>query len=320
MAVFEFQQVGLRQAKPNFLGNGTGTRACDGPVALKLAKHHHKFISAHARDRVHIAHSGTESAGDFDQQQVARRMTVRVVEGLEIVQVQKQHGAAKPAAFSRRHGLIQPIGQQTAVGQLGQRVIKRQLTHLVFHLAALGGLARDAVKPHQFAFGIVFGPGQNLRPQQPAVLAAVLHFKSDKTFAAAVWLHAGFLCQQLLNQRNTLGGEHFKNMVTNHLIGCKTAQPLVRGADVGDKELGIGLPKHVQRVFRQQFVQGLALVQLSRALVHLHFERVVALLQAGQRINLAFIRLPVGNRDATVYDFPVFTLLPENQHQASHFA
>ena len=108
-------------------------------------------------------------------------------------------------------------------------------------------------------------------------------------------------------------------MVANHLFGRKAAQPLIRGADVGDEQLGICFPEHVQRVFRQQFVQVLAFAELPRTLLHLFIEGVVAFLQIGQWVNFALTGLPIRNGDAAVHDLPVFAFKPKNQHQARHF-
>ena len=51
-------------------------------------------------------------------------MIMRVVEGLEVVQVEKQQCAMVVAALAGCHGLVQMVQQQTAVGQAGEGVVE----------------------------------------------------------------------------------------------------------------------------------------------------------------------------------------------------
>ena len=57
------------------------------------------------------------------QQQVADRMAERVVDVLEAVEIEKQHGELAAPAVRPGDRLPDPIGEQRAVGQAGQRVV-----------------------------------------------------------------------------------------------------------------------------------------------------------------------------------------------------
>ena len=77
-----------------------------------------------------LAHA-TAQALNVLEQQVAHLMAPGVVQGLEVVQVHKQHGRGR--AWSARtvdQHLLQPVHQQAAVGQLRECVIKRQVAGL----------------------------------------------------------------------------------------------------------------------------------------------------------------------------------------------
>jgi hypothetical protein len=57
---------------------------------------------------------------------------MHVIKWFKVVEIQEHQGAAAPGALARVHGLIQAVGHQALVRQVGQDVIKRQLAHLLF--------------------------------------------------------------------------------------------------------------------------------------------------------------------------------------------
>src|SRR5665647_1512927 len=59
-----------------------------------------------------------------------------------------------------------------------------------------------------------------------------------------------------------LFGEHFKNMVADHLVCPVASQPLVRRADIGDMKIAVRLPHHIGYILCQQAIEGLAVTQL----------------------------------------------------------
>ena len=123
---------------------------------IELTEHHHELVTPHARHGVRLPHTSAQATGHFDQQQVAHGVAMGVVERFEVVQVQEHERTKAPAALVGQQGLTEPVRQQAAVGQGGERVEKGQLVHLVFHLLARRDvgkqpdiLARDALRiPH----------------------------------------------------------------------------------------------------------------------------------------------------------------------------
>ena len=71
------------------------------------------------------------------QQRVADRMPERVVDALEAVEVEAEHGKAL-AAHQAQQRLLQLLAEQRAVGEAGQRIVAREVGDLLLLAAALG--------------------------------------------------------------------------------------------------------------------------------------------------------------------------------------
>jgi len=55
----------------------------------------------------------------------------RVVDVLEAVYVEKQHGHLRAPPVGERNGVVQPIMQQHAIRQVGEGVVLREVQHPV---------------------------------------------------------------------------------------------------------------------------------------------------------------------------------------------
>ena len=91
-----------------------------------FGQHHHKLVAAQARHDVVVAHRGGQPLGRGTQELVAHRVPQCVVDGLEVVHVQKHHGQAPTVAPCVGHQLVQTSLQRIAVGQARQGVAVRQ--------------------------------------------------------------------------------------------------------------------------------------------------------------------------------------------------
>ena len=65
------------------------------------------------------------------QQQVADRMPEGVVDVLEAIQVQKQHGAPLAVATGQRNRAGDPVAEQHAVRQVGQKIVLGEVSHFL---------------------------------------------------------------------------------------------------------------------------------------------------------------------------------------------
>ena len=86
----------------------------------------------------------TSRDGDAAQQLVADRVAERVVDALEVVEVDEHHGDLVRAARLER--LAHALGEQGAVGEPGQRVVVGLMGELVLQVAQLGDGLLEAVE------------------------------------------------------------------------------------------------------------------------------------------------------------------------------
>ena len=130
------QVVGLCQVRAQHFAQHAGLACGLGGVGAQVLQHHHELVSTQARHGIEFAHMALEAARHFREQHVAHLMPARVVQGLEVVQVYKQHGRRHSRAAAAGQHLLQAVYQQAAVGQLGQGIVKSQVAGFF-----LGGLA-----------------------------------------------------------------------------------------------------------------------------------------------------------------------------------
>ena len=138
------QMVGALPAQPEAqpdAGAGPDRPVADGDRALQLLQRplgdpqrvvlggvghqDREFVAAEPGDRVGLPHHAGQPAGHLDQDLVAGAVPEAVVDGLELVQVEHQHTRRPGAALGAGAGLPDPVAQQRAIGQAGQRVVER---------------------------------------------------------------------------------------------------------------------------------------------------------------------------------------------------
>ena len=93
----------------------------------QVFQHHHEFIAAQASNGVAFAHTRFKTLRNLLQQQIADVMAEGVVEGLEIVQIDKQQRTFSTATRTGSQCLLQVDPEEPPVGQAGQRIIERQM-------------------------------------------------------------------------------------------------------------------------------------------------------------------------------------------------
>ena len=87
-----------------------------------------ELVTAEARDRVRAAHGWRIASATVRQQLVAGLVAVRVVDRLEVVEVHEQDGDLLGSAAE---GVIQPVVEERAVRQPGERVVQRAVLELL---------------------------------------------------------------------------------------------------------------------------------------------------------------------------------------------
>ena len=114
------------------------------PLGILVADHEHgELVAAEPGDDVVAADRVHEPGRDAAQQLVADRVPERVVDALEVVEVDEHHrDLALGVALER---LAHALAEQRAVGQPGQRVVVGLVLELVLEVAQLGDGLLEAV-------------------------------------------------------------------------------------------------------------------------------------------------------------------------------
>ncbi len=106
---------------------------------------HGEFVAAVARQRVAFAQAGGQPARDLLEQLIARFVAEGVVDYLEAIDVDEEHGesvvvvAAQPV-----ERMAQQVEEERPVGKAGERVVARVVRHPVDQHAVAGDVAHQA--------------------------------------------------------------------------------------------------------------------------------------------------------------------------------
>ena len=106
----------------------------------QVFQYQHEFVAAQAGHGIVFAHAGCKPLCNLLQQQIADVMSERIVQRLEMIEVDEQQRAFSPAARAGYDRMLQPVLEQPPVGQFCERVIERQMLNLLFCRLALGDI------------------------------------------------------------------------------------------------------------------------------------------------------------------------------------
>ncbi|MNM59370.1 hypothetical protein D3C81_706210 [compost metagenome] len=113
--------------------------ACGLP-ALQAGQHHGKLVAAQAGQGVVFAQLAAQALAQRAQQFVAKGVAQRIVDVLEVVQVQAQGGGQLGVLAVTHQRLAQAFVEQGAVGQPGQRIVVRHVVDLRVGGQLFGGV------------------------------------------------------------------------------------------------------------------------------------------------------------------------------------
>ncbi len=131
-------QIRLGEGDPQPVGDLEDAVLAGGGVAGAVADDERgELVAAEAGRGVPGADGVLEPAGGLDQQLVAGLVADGVVDGLEAVEVDEEHGGARVGDSPAGEGLLDALGEQGAVGQVGERVV-------------LGGVLQLGLEPDPF--------------------------------------------------------------------------------------------------------------------------------------------------------------------------
>ena len=105
---------------------------------------HGELVVAQARQGIDAAQARLQAARRLGEDEVAHRLSERVVDLLEIVEVEDHHREQAPAAVGARDSMVQAVGQQRPIRQPGERFVVREARERLLRPLALGDLGTDA--------------------------------------------------------------------------------------------------------------------------------------------------------------------------------
>src|SRR5205807_9492064 len=97
-----------------------------------------KFIAAEPRDKGGLPDAFAQTRGNRLQQGVACRMSERVIDLLETVEIEHEHGEVGSSPARDGKVVLQPLLEQQAIWQIGQRVMLGHMGDLDLRAALLG--------------------------------------------------------------------------------------------------------------------------------------------------------------------------------------
>ena len=103
-----------------------------------LCKQNHEFVAPLAAHGVRIAQASQQTLRNRLQEFVADRVSERIVDVFEAIQIQKQHGVMLAVATGQGNCVLHAVAQQRPVRQIGEKIMPGQMRH------PFPGLARGA--------------------------------------------------------------------------------------------------------------------------------------------------------------------------------
>ena len=221
----------------------------DITCAGDIFDHHREFIATQPDHRVIQSHRGFQAGSDIDQHPVTCLVAQRVIDDLEIVEVdeQQRHLAPALAAGAQDHGQV--IDQPAPVGQAGQCIGDSHLRQRLLLAARLGHVThRDG----DTCFGLHAAPlypAGRCDPGLAAVMPAYLDLVLDQPLLQDTQ-------QESMHARIVLGSHQLAHGPPQHAAAFQVRAPRRLFIAVLDHKIAhhpllpVQRPHHVQRLQR----------------------------------------------------------------------
>ncbi|OPZ04253.1 MAG: hypothetical protein BWZ09_01917 [Alphaproteobacteria bacterium ADurb.BinA305] len=199
-----------------------------GCGVAQILQHHHELVSTEARHGVALAHHLAQARRDLAQQLVAGLVAVGVVYALEVVDIDEQQRPVAAVAARVGQALAQAVEQETAVGELGQRVDEGEIADRFLGGLAFGDVDDHPVEPERFIIGVDRHAAALADPMDAPVAPAhaVFHLVVGVTDACALDRgddRGDVLMQDEVSERQSTGHE---------ILGCRPGERGDPAADV----------------------------------------------------------------------------------------
>jgi hypothetical protein len=165
--------------------------------------HDREFVAAEPRDGVVFGHAFAEPAGNFLQQRIADRMAERVVDFLEMIEIEAEHRELV-ATLDEPQRLLELFAEQRPVRQIGQRVVARHVRNLFLGLRPFGDVLerRDpAAAPHRLIDNTDRTSALDHRPRRGVARARFRDQTADELRGVTLPLTARLLIHENVDQQ-----------------------------------------------------------------------------------------------------------------------
>ena len=185
---FDIQRT--RQRPDDLLRNGLGV----GDVAQAFDQQR-ELVATEARDDVALAHASAQAFAHRAQHEIAAAVTHRIVDVLEVVEIEEQHRDAGIAAARAIDRSDEPLYQQAAIRQSGQRVVVGEIAQILLVALAFGDVGHHAdvvrAQAEMIVHGADFEPAEEFLP----VLAPLPQLAAPMAVVAIALAHlpVGFI-------------------------------------------------------------------------------------------------------------------------------
>ena len=137
--------------------------------AAALGQQHGELVPAQARQHVGVAQPPAQGVRDVHDQLVADAVPERVVDRLEVVEVEHDRGAARAVALDLGDVALQLALERAAVEQPGERVVVGQMAQLLLMAPPLGDVLHLAEEVQRRAVRAPHHAALQRRPDRRAV-------------------------------------------------------------------------------------------------------------------------------------------------------
>ena len=174
------ERIGEQAADPLDHGLGELGRL----LHVEVGQQDQELVAADAGDHVRGARAGAQQVGHLDERPVAVRMTERVVDLLEAVEVETEDGDGEPAATRACEREVELLAEHAAVRQLRQLVRAGEHGELAVRLlqAALDGLQVGDVRDRGADSDDSARAGDGVVADEMALALGVLDLDPDHGF------------------------------------------------------------------------------------------------------------------------------------------
>ena len=127
---------------------------------------HRKLVTTEAGRSAELADAAGNASGHLFEQRIAGGVTHGVVHGLEVVEVDEEHGQVGTGLQAVAQGALQSVLEERLVGEPGQGVVEGPVRELVLQELAVGDIP-EAVDPSDQLPRDQLGPATARRPGRP---------------------------------------------------------------------------------------------------------------------------------------------------------